>query len=130
MRLLTVVQPAPTGFLTCHILDTARGCPAAGMRVTLVRKEESGADRSLGEWITNSDGRLGGPAIKHGALQAGQYEWKFYTLDYFTAAGVSVIGACPFLNVIALAFGIDNPEDHYHVPLLVSPYSYSTYRGS
>ena len=129
MRLLTIAKPAPTGFLTCHILDTARGCPAAGLRLTLSRLN-GGARESLGEWVTNSDGRLpGGPALKGETFQTGIYEWTFYAGDYFAANGLPIAGQ-PFLDIVPLRFGIDNPEDHYHVPLLCSPWSFSTYRGS
>ena len=129
MRLLTGAKPAPTGFLTCHILDTARGCPAAGLRLTLSRIGD-GANEMLGEWMTNADGRLpGGPALKGEAFQAGIYEWTFYAGDYFAANCLPIAGQ-PFLDIVPLRFGIDNPEDHYHVPLLCSPWSFSTYRGS
>ena len=113
------------GFLTCHVLDTARGLPAAGMAIEL---REDGA--LVGEFVTNADGRLeGGPALKEGALHAARYEWRFHVGEYFASAGVPA-APTPFLDVVPLAFGIDNPEKHYHVPLLCSPWSYSTYRGS
>ena len=129
MRLLNVAKPAPTGFLTCHILDTARGCPAAGLRLTLSRLHDNRSEL-LGEWVTNSDGRLpGGPALKGESFQAGTYCWNFYAGDYFAANCLPISGQ-PFLDMIPLHFGIDNPEDHYHVPLLCSPWSFSTYRGS
>jgi 2-oxo-4-hydroxy-4-carboxy-5-ureidoimidazoline decarboxylase len=128
MRLLTMAAPAPTGFLTCHVLDTAQGCPAAGMRITLHRI--AGAERTLlGDFVTNSDGRLNGPALKGTAFQAGLYEWTFFAGDYFVAQCLKT-GGQPFLDLIPLRFGIDNPEDHYHVPLLASPWAFSTYRGS
>jgi 2-oxo-4-hydroxy-4-carboxy-5-ureidoimidazoline decarboxylase len=127
MRLRELATPAPTGFLTCHVLDTARGCPAAGMRIELHRIDGDKRDL-LGSYVTNSDGRTG-PVLKGEAFKAGVYEWSFYAGDYFIAAGVPVSGQ-PFLDMIPLRFGIDNPEDHYHVPLLASPWSMSTYRGS
>ena len=83
------------------------------------------------EFKTNDDGRLeGGPALS-GGLQftVGLYEFQFYTADYFASRGTYTSGT-PFLDVIPIRFGIDNPDDHYHVPLLVSPWSFSTYRGS
>jgi hydroxyisourate hydrolase len=88
-------------------------------------------DRVLvGEFVTNSDGRLlGGPALKGADFQVGVYEWTFFAGDYFARIGTPTSGT-PFLDIVPLRFGIDNPEDHYHVPLLVSPWSFSTYRGS
>mmetsp|Transcript_17459 Transcript_17459/g.40146 ORF Transcript_17459/g.40146 Transcript_17459/m.40146 type:complete len:155 (-) Transcript_17459:367-831(-) len=133
MRLLTVAWPAETGFLTCHVLDTARGCPADGLRITLHKlsdKEGLGARELVGDFVTNSDGRLAsGPALKGAAFTTGVYEWTFFAGDYFAAKAVPSAGQ-PFLDVVPLRFGIDNPEDHYHVPLLASPWSFSTYRGS
>ena len=131
MRLRGLVSPNPTGFLTCHVLDTARGCPAAGMTIELRRLDEaSGAWQPLASFVTNADGRLtGGPALKGAAFTVGTYEWTFGVGDYFAAAGVPISGT-PFLADVPLRFGIDDPEAHYHVPLLCSPWSYSTYRGS
>lgn len=131
MRLRVLVSPNPTGFLTCHVLDTARGCPAAGMTIELRRLDEaSGAWQLLASFVTNADGRLtGGPALKGAAFTVGTYEWTFGVGDYFAAAGVPISGT-PFLADVPLRFGIDDPEAHYHVPLLCSPWSYSTYRGS
>ncbi|KOO25041.1 ohcu decarboxylase [Chrysochromulina tobinii] len=131
MRLRALVSPNPTGFLTCHALDTARGCPAAGMTIELRRLDEaSGAWQPLASFVTNADGRLtGGPALKGAAFTVGTYEWTFGVGDYFAAAGVPISGT-PFLADVPLRFGIDDPEAHYHVPLLCSPWSYSTYRGS
>jgi 2-oxo-4-hydroxy-4-carboxy-5-ureidoimidazoline decarboxylase len=129
MRLLTAVQHADTGFLTCHVLDTARGCPAAGMRVTL-RRLTGGASQTLGTWITNEDGRLDGPALKGAAHRPGTYEWTFYVEEYFAAVGVPTNMGTPFLDEVPIRFGIGDPESHYHVPLLVSPAGCSTYRGS
>jgi 2-oxo-4-hydroxy-4-carboxy-5-ureidoimidazoline decarboxylase len=83
------------------------------------------------EFATNSDGRLdGGPALLGGTqFTVGIYEFTFYTAEYFASKGNFTSGT-PFLDEIPIRFGIDNPDDHYHVPLLVSPWSYSTYRGS
>ena len=132
MRLRDLVTPNPTGFLTCHVLDTARGQPAGpGMAISLRRLDER-TDQwvLLSTHVTNSDGRLdGGPALKGAAFECGTYEWTFGVGDYFATAGVPVAGT-PFLADVPLRFGIDDPEAHYHVPLLCSPWSYSTYRGS
>ena len=83
------------------------------------------------EFVTNDDGRLeGGPALVGGSeFMVGVYEFTFYTADYFASMG-TVTSGTPFLDVVPIRFGIDNPDDHYHVPLLVSPWSFSTYRGS
>eukprot|EP00510_Aplanochytrium_minuta_P001826 CAMPEP_0184011626 /NCGR_PEP_ID=MMETSP0954-20121128/3931_1 /TAXON_ID=627963 /ORGANISM="Aplanochytrium sp, Strain PBS07" /LENGTH=286 /DNA_ID=CAMNT_0026291463 /DNA_START=117 /DNA_END=977 /DNA_ORIENTATION=+ len=130
MRLLTQFNPAPTGFLTCHVLDTALGKPANGLRISLFKLDiDSDSKHLLGEFVTNSDGRLNGPALKGESFKVGVYEWVFHVSDYFAKECLQVAGT-PFLTEVPLRFGIDNPEDHYHVPLLVSPYSYSTYRGS
>lgn len=133
MRLLNTVQFAPTGFLTCHVLDTARGCPAAGLQIILRRQigaPGAGTWETIGTYVTNADGRLpGGPALKGENHKHGVYEWTFFAGEYFTQAGVPT-GCTPFLDEVPIRFGIDDPEDHYHVPLLVSPWSCSTYRGS
>ena len=119
------------GFLTCHVLDTARGCPAAGMAVTLARLGDDHGDGlpKTYSFTTNSDGRLNGPALTGTAFCAGAYEWTFAVGEYFQAAGVTV-APTPFLGDVPIRFGIDNPEEHYHVPLLCSPWTFSTYRGS
>lgn len=128
MRLLAEVEPAPSGKLTCHVLDTAHGVPAAGMGVALYRLE---ADRAvlLKSLRTNADGRFDGPALAGADLSAGIYEWRFAVAAYFLARGTDLPGL-PFLDQVPLRFAVDDPEQHYHVPLLVSPWSYSTYRGS
>lgn len=138
MRLLTLVDCAEGsnghgGFLTCHVLDTANGCPASGMRIDLYQHDD-GLEKQrilLESFITNSDGRLSkGPALSGTAFRHGQYEWIFYVGDYFAKFSSSRISGRPFLDVVPLRFGLDDPTEHYHVPLLVSPWSYSTYRGS
>ena len=131
MRLLTAIDtPDPSGFLTCHVLDTANGCPAANMRVELHRLSPPEAAGLVAEFVTNDDGRLpGGPALKGGDFQVGVYEWTFYVGDYFARKGTHISGT-PFLDEVPIRFGIDDPTEHYHVPLLVSPWSFSTYRGS
>lgn len=131
MRLLTKVNTDDAaGFLTCHVLDTANGIPAEKMKIVLKRLTPEASSGIVGEFVTNDDGRLeGGPALKKENFIVGTYEWTFYAGDYFASKGQAMNGT-PFLDVIPLRFGIDNPDDHYHVPLLVSPWSYSTYRGS
>jgi len=140
MRLLSKLSTAEAeGFLTVHVLDTANGIPAANMKIALQRLSPDPKD--LGVFMTNSDGRLDvGPALEAEGrrrsrqsltedMQVGVYEWTFYAGDYFASQGTFTTGT-PFLDTIPIRFGIDNPDDHYHVPLLVSPWSFSTYRGS
>lgn len=113
------------GYLTTHVLDTARGCPAAGLRIVL----RDGAGALLAEVVTNADGRTDGPILPQGRSAAGTYELIFHAGDYLRATGQA--GAAPlFLDLVPIRFGISDPEAHYHVPLLLSPYGYSTYRGS
>jgi len=115
------------GKLTTHVLDTANGRPAAGLSIELFRSGEK--REPLGRFVTNADGRCDAPLLQDAALQVGVYELDFHLGDYFAAAGVAV--AQPrFLDVVTLRFGIADANAHYHVPLLASPYSYSTYRGS
>jgi len=130
MRLQQIVKNKESGFLTVHVLDTAGGKPADGLRVTLTRLEGEGVLGQIGEFVTNDDGRLAtGPALKGKDFTVGVYEWVFGAGDYFIKEGYKVDGQL-FLDEVPIRFGIDNPEDHYHVPLLCSPYSFSTYRGS
>lgn len=127
MRLLDLVVHAGTGRLTTHVLDTALGCPAGGLWIDLYfLSQETSAPM---HFQTNSDGRLDGPALAGQALQAGEYLLEFHAGDYFAAQGHDVT-APAFLNRVPLRFAIANPEHHYHVPLLLSPWAYSTYRGS
>lgn len=103
---------------------------AEGMRIRLTRlspPEHAGFVREL---VTNFDGRLDcGAALKGDEFIVGTYEWTFFVGDYFARKNTTTAGV-PFLDEVPLRFGIDNPEDHYHVPLLVSPWGFSTYRGS
>ena len=114
------------GRLTTHVLDTAAGCPAAGMAFAL---HKAGDARPLLAGTTNADGRCATPLLSDASMQAGSYELIFAVADYFRARGVE-LPEPPFLDKVTLAFGIADPAGHYHVPLLVSPWSYSTYRGS
>ncbi len=111
------------GRLTTHVLDTSIGRPAAGVRVVLRRDGEV-----VAEGTTNADGRMDGPLLDGTAFRPGRYELTFHVGDYFRARGLALADP-PFLDVIPLHFGIAE-DTHYHVPLLVSPYGYSTYRGS
>jgi 2-oxo-4-hydroxy-4-carboxy-5-ureidoimidazoline decarboxylase len=131
MRLLSKLEWNSKGFLTCHVLDTAQGCPAAGMRITLSRRDMTDAGEVstvIKTFVTNDDGRTG-RALDGADFAPGTYEWTFHCGPYFAKSGLYTSGT-PFLDDVPIRFGIDNPEDHYHVPLLVSPWSFSTYRGS
>ena len=112
------------------VLDTANGIPADKMKIVLTRLSPEDSAGFVGEFITNDDGRLeGGPALKGSDFLVGVYQLEFHVRDYFAAKGNSLSGT-PFMDVVPIRFGIDNPDDHYHVPLLVSPWGFSTYRGS
>jgi 5-hydroxyisourate hydrolase len=116
------------GYLTTHVLDTARGCPAAGMTIVLYAVDGP-ARRKLAEMVTNDDGRTDAPILPQAGFATGTYELVFHAGDYLRATGQG--GAEPlFLDEVPLRFGMSDPEAHYHVPLLLSPYGYSTYRGS
>jgi 5-hydroxyisourate hydrolase len=114
------------GYLTTHVLDTAKGCPAAGIAIS-VYKVEATKKRLLSTTITNSDGRCDSPILIGNAFEIGVYELVFKAAEYFSTEGGDSV---PFLDEITLRFGVSDCETHYHIPLLVSPYSYSTYRGS
>ena len=116
------------GYVTTHVLDAAQGHPAAGVRIDLFSID--GERRTLVRTVeTNADGRTDEPVIPKGALTAGVYELVFHAGSYLEAAGLVDEGP-RFLDMIPIRFGVDDAGEHYHVPLLLSPYSYSTYRGS
>jgi len=119
----------PSGRLSTHVLDTAAGRPAAGVRITLQAIDANGESRTLSQHVTNADGRCDAPILSGEALQTGVYELIFEIGDYFRARGVDLPEPA-FLDRIPIRFGIGDAKAHYHVPLLVSPYGYSTYRGS
>ncbi len=116
------------GRLTTHVLDTASGLPGHGIRVRLYRLDGR-ARTALHETTTNADGRCDTPLLDGATLQVGRYELDFAVGDYFAAQGVA-LPEPRFLDVVTVRFGIADADAHYHVPLLVSPWSYSTYRGS
>ena len=116
------------GFLTTHVLDTAQGVPGRNMSVSLYRIADN-QRQLLSQQMTNSDGRCDGPLLQDDAFSIGVYELEFGVEAYFKQAGV-VQPTPAFLTDVTLRFGIAKADEHYHVPLLVSPYSYSTYRGS
>ena len=113
--------------LTTHVLDLVLGRPAAGVRVVVARVERDGA-RILAEIRTNADGRCDAPLVAADALKVGVYELLFHVGDYFGRGAPG--DPPPFLDVVPLRFGVADPTLHYHVPLLVTPWAYSTYRGS
>ncbi len=115
------------GRLTTHVLDTAAGRPAAGLAIELFRLD-GGAEEKLATAVTNADGRVDRPLLEGEALTAGVYELRFHAGGYLRAAGVRPEPL--FLDVIPIRFGVAAPGEHYHVPLLLSPFGYSTYRGS
>lgn len=115
------------GRLTTHVLDTHAGMPAAGMRVEL--HSADGPAAALVAIVTNADGRGDAPLLQGNALRPGRYQLRFHVGAYFAARGLA-LPEPPFLDVVTVAFGIADATAHYHVPLLVSPWSYATYRGS
>jgi len=119
------------GRLTTHVLDTARGCPAAGLRIDLSRHtdDKKAAPEHLVAVTTNEDGRCDAPLLAGDDFFAGQYRLVFAAADYLRHSGDSLPDV-PFLDEVVIDFGIDNATQHYHVPLLLSAYGYSTYRGS
>jgi hydroxyisourate hydrolase len=117
------------GRLTTHVLDTARGKPAAGLPLYLAHVSEDQNRTVLIETTTNADGRTDRPLLEGAALQAGTYELAFYVETYFASTELP-LSSPPFLDWITLRFTISDAKAHFHVPLLVSPWSYSTYRGS
>ncbi len=114
------------GRLTTHVLDTAHGRPAEGVPVRLLA-QESGA--VLAESRTNADGRCPQPLLEGERFEVGAYVLEFRVAAYFRACG-AVLADPPFLDKVAIAFAIADEGGHYHVPLLISPYGYATYRGS
>ena len=116
------------GKLTTHVLDTANGRPGAGIKVELFALAGD-TRRALKTTVTNDDGRCDEPLLEGDALVAGEYELVFHAGDYFASIGTRVPEP-RFVDRVVLRFGVADAAAHYHVPLLVSPWSYSTYRGS
>ena len=118
------------GMLTTHVLDTARGRPAEGMAVELFLHPPGGGEpERVTAARTNADGRTDAPLLGSGELRAGSYELVFDVGAYFAGVGLATADQ-PFLGLVPVRFGIGDPDASYHVPLLASPWSYSTYRGS
>ena len=121
------MMTADAGFLTTHVLDTASGIPAAGVEIALYRLSGEGREK-IAITRTNADGRTDAPLLGKGAMPTGEYELVFMIGEYFAARGTP--GAKQFLDVVPIRFVISDAGSHYHVPLLASPFSFSTYRGS
>ncbi len=124
------------GRLTTHVLDTSTGRPAAGVRVELYRLDRAGRERldgggreRLAEAVTNRDGRCDRPLLEGDGFRIGEYELLFHAGAYFQSAGVAVPEP-KFLDIVPIRFGIAEADGNYHVPLLITPFSYATYRGS
>ncbi len=114
------------GKLTTHVLDTTRGAPASGMRIELLRGK--GSTSALLNVATNADGRTDAPLLEGADLTPGTYQLVFHVAEYFRTRGNPDAGR--FLSEVPIVFVVDDPAGRYHVPLLVSPWSYATYRGS
>ena len=115
------------GRLTTHVLDTAQGRPAAGLAISLRRAGKHGP--KLAEAVTNKDGRCDKPLLEAETMQPGEYELEFEAGAYFASLGLD-LPEPKFLDRVVIRFGIADADAHYHVPLLLSPFGYSTYRGS
>lgn len=117
------------GKLSTHVLDTAHGSPAAAMRIELYRIASDGSRELIKRTVTNLDGRTDSPLLSDEEMRNGTYELNFHVAEYFESRGVE-LAKPPFLDLVPIRFSIADETSHYHVPLLVSPWSYSTYRGS
>ena len=116
------------GKLTTHVLDTARGTPGAGIDVRVYRYSVRGYEQ-VAHALTGADGRCAAPLLEGSALVSGRYRLEFAAGAYFRACGIALPDP-PFVDIVTIDFGVADATAHYHVPLLVSPWSYSTYRGS
>lgn len=116
------------GRLTTHVLDTAAGTPAAGMRIDLAVAGDTGT-QAIRTVHTNAEGRTDEPLLRGDAMRRGVFELTFHVADYFRRKGCA-LAEPPFLDRVPIRFAIADPDAHYHVPLLCSPWAYSTYRGS
>ena len=117
------------GRLSTHVLDIQAGRPAAGVAIELLRIGTDGAASTVKTTRTNADGRTDAPLLAGGELTAGVYELRFHAGDYFRGAGQALPEPL-FVDIVPIRFGVADAAGHYHVPLLVSPWAFSTYRGS
>lgn len=115
--------------LTTHVLDTTRGRPAGGVVLELFALGPGGARSLIASTRTNADGRTDAPLVSAAEARVGAFELLFHVGDYFRAEG-AILADPPFLDVVPIRFAVADPTAHYHVPLVVTPWSYSTYRGS
>jgi len=115
--------------LTTHVLDASIGRPAAGVAIELFALDSDGRRTLIGRARTNADGRTDAPLVAANEARAGAYELAFHVGDYFRARGAETAKP-PFLDVVPIRFAVADPGAHYHVPLIATPWSYSTYRGS
>lgn len=116
------------GKLSTHVLDTANGCPARGMRLEFYRLQND-VPQLLKQTVTNTDGRTDELLLSADEMAVGEYELRFFTAEYFRQIGTEIANP-PFLDIVPIRFAIFDVEQGYHVPLLISPWAYSTYRGS
>ena len=129
-ELVDSAMPLPiSGRLSTHVLDTHAGQPAAGVALELIELSRHGANRLIAKTATNADGRTDGALIEGRPVPIGTYELRFHMGDYFLRRGVA-LSEPPFLEMVPVRFGVSQPEAHLHIPLLVTPWSYATYRGS
>jgi 5-hydroxyisourate hydrolase len=117
------------GRISTHVLDTVIGKPAIGMRIDFLESRPNGGWDAIKSVVTNADGRTSEPLLAANEMRRGRFQLRFHVAAYFQARGIDLPDP-PFLEFVPLHFGIADPEEHYHVPLLCSPWAYSTYRGS
>jgi len=118
----------PMGKLTTHVLDTLHGLPAQNVQISFF-SVQGDRRKLLKQLFTNGDGRCDEPLLQDGALQVGVYELVFHAGDYFAGMGIDVPQP-RFVDKVAIRFGVAKPDENYHVPLVVTPWAWSTYRGS
>src|SRR3954447_24131994 len=122
-----MAQSNPAAGLTTHMLDTSNGKPASGVRIDFSALEGD-SSRFIKTVHTNADGRNDQPLLTADSMAVGRYQLVFYVAEYFSKLGIALPNP-PFLDKVTIQFGISDPMQHYHVPLLASPWSYTTYRG-
>jgi len=115
--------------VTTHVLDVTSGWPAEGVRVELYELTDGSRRRLVADVVTNANGRTDKPLLSSETARSGRFELVFHAGDYFRRRQAEMADP-PFLDLIPIRFGLADPQSHYHVPLIVSPWSYSTYRGS